>query len=232
VSSLAYNPVVEPSSASRWLGTGLNWYEKEQYWPVELTESGPASWQHAPVGRLVPASHAVPSPGTTVSHITTTDSSIAFDVSRIGTPVVVKIPYFPNWQATGATGPYEAMPNVMVVVPTSHHVTLVYGTTKVDWIGKGASLVGLVGLGALVMRSPVDVGPDPAGPVAPAAPAEPGSSTPPLWDPLFDADLDPDLGEGDGAGDRDEAGEAGSPSAPAAGAAGIDVGPDRNGSSP
>jgi len=164
VSALAYYPVVEPSSAHTFMETNLRWYESESYWPVELTRSGPASWQHAPAGRLVPASNAVPADGTTVSDIRQTDSSISFDVTQLGSPVAVKIPYFPNWQATGATGPYEASPNVMVVVPTSHHVALAYGTTGVDWAGKAASLLGLVALGVLIMRPAVEVGPDPTAP--------------------------------------------------------------------
>jgi hypothetical protein len=181
VTPLSYEPEVEPSSASQWLSTGLNWYESERYWPVQLTQSGPASWPRATPGRLVPSAHAVPAPTTTVSHVTTTDSSISFDVSRLGTPVAVKIPYFPNWQASGATGPYEAMPNIMVVVPTSHRVTLAYGTTTVDWIGKGASLAGLVGLGGLAMMAPVAVGPDPAaapGPMTPTDPTWPAEPAP------------------------------------------------------
>ncbi|MGD0593862.1 MAG: hypothetical protein ABSB54_09330 [Acidimicrobiales bacterium] len=197
VSALSYEPVVESSSASAWLSTGLNWYEEEQYWPVELTQSGPASWPHAAPGKLVPPADTVPSKKTRVSHVTMTDSSISFDVSRIGTPVVVKIPYFPNWQATGANGPYEAMPNVMVVVPTSHHVTLAYGTTTVDWIGKAASLVGLAGLVALIVRPPTEVGTDPAAadpaPLpyrAPASPAQDPNYVPPVpyWDPYSEDD--------------------------------------------
>jgi hypothetical protein len=182
VSALSYYPEVEPSSASSWLATGLKWYEAEQYWPVQLTESGPASWPRATPGRLVPTTDAIPSKTTKISDVVMGDSSISFNVSRIGTPVVVKIPYFPNWQATGATGPYEAMPNVMVVVPTSHHVTLAYGTTTVDWIGKGASVAGLAGLGALVLRPTPDVGVDPAadgsGPLPYPVPSpNPGQST-------------------------------------------------------
>ncbi len=160
VSSLSYLPVVEPSRASTWLRTGLKWYEEEQYWPVELTQSGPPSWPHAAPGRLVPLLDGVPVKPTTVSDVHMTDSSISFDVSRLGTPVIVKIPYFPNWQATGASGPYEAMPNVMVVVPSAHHVTLSYGTTSIDWAGKAASVLGLAGLGALLLRPAPGVGPD------------------------------------------------------------------------
>ncbi|HXY45850.1 MAG TPA: hypothetical protein VEH29_16810, partial [Acidimicrobiales bacterium] len=195
VSALSYEPVVEPSSAGAWLSTGLKWYEEEQYWPVELTQSGPASWPHAAPGQLVQKADAVPSKRTRISHVTMTDSSISFDVSRVGTPVVIKIPYFPNWQATGAQGPYEAMPNVMVVVPTSHHVTLAYGTTTVDWIGKGASLAGLAGLATLVFRPPADVGPDVAAPEptplpsrTPSSPDQEPSFVPPVpaWDPFDD----------------------------------------------
>jgi hypothetical protein len=198
VSPLAYYPVVEDSSAASWLATNLSWYEKEQYWPVELARGGPAAWPHTEAGRLVSPSDAVPTKGTTVSHVTQGYSSISFDVTTLGSPVVVKIPYFPNWQASGANGPYEASPNVMVVVPTSHHVTLSYGTTSVDWVGKAASVAGLAGLGTLFFRSPVDVGPDPAvaapDPEPPAtdpvAADGPAAVLDPLWDTKDEADDD------------------------------------------
>jgi hypothetical protein len=38
----------------------------------------------------------------------------------------------------------------MVVVPTSRHVTLTFGTTTVEWVGRLGSLLGFVGLGLLV----------------------------------------------------------------------------------
>ena len=47
----------------------------------------------------------------------------------------MKISYFPNWHVSGATGPYRVSPNLMVVVPTSHHVTLTYGNTSWGWWG-------------------------------------------------------------------------------------------------
>jgi hypothetical protein len=37
----------------------------------------------------------------------------------------------------------------MVVVPDAHHVTLHYGTTAVDWLGRAGSLLGLGGVLAL-----------------------------------------------------------------------------------
>jgi hypothetical protein len=102
-----------------------------------------------------------------VANVRTTNSTISFDVGRLGAPVLVKIPYFPNWHAAGALGPYEVSPNLMAVVPTAHQVTLTYGTTTADQVGKLASLGGAVGLGALVtLRTPAmkqrDAAPEPA----------------------------------------------------------------------
>jgi len=75
---------------------------------------------------------------------------VSFHVSKIGTPVLVKVSYFPNWQATGATGPYRVTPNLMVVVPTAHNVVLRYGTSPAQRVGEVLSLIGLIGLLAVV----------------------------------------------------------------------------------
>ena len=63
--------------------------------------------------------------------------------------MLVKVSYFPNWQASGAEGPWRVTPNLMVVVPTSHDVTLTYGRSASDDLGLFATLVGLVALVAL-----------------------------------------------------------------------------------
>ena len=78
--------------------------------------------------------------------MTQTDSSLSFHVSRVGTPVLVKVSYFPNWHASGADGPWRVTPNLMVVVPTSHDVTLSYGASTADYLGLVATLIGLVAL--------------------------------------------------------------------------------------
>ena len=38
----------------------------------------------------------------------------------------------------------------MVVVPTSRHVKLVYGTTTAEWVGRAGTVLGFAGLGFLV----------------------------------------------------------------------------------
>jgi hypothetical protein len=159
VTPLNHLPEVESGgTAKQWLDTNLTWWESESYWPVELALSGPPNWPRARLGTLIPPSRAIPVRPTTVTHERTTNSTVSFDVGRLGAPVLVKVPYFPNWHAQGALGPYEVSPNLMVVVPTTHHVTLSYGTTGADQLGKVASLVGVLGLGALITMRPPDMG--------------------------------------------------------------------------
>jgi hypothetical protein len=143
VTALSYEPVVENMSAANWLNLGITWYQNESDWDVPLALGGPPSWPHLSAGTLESPKQAIPVKPTTVSDVVMNDESISFNVSTLGTPVVVKVPYFPNWKASGAEGPWEATPNLMVVVPTSHHVTLTYGTSTADWAGYAASGLGL-----------------------------------------------------------------------------------------
>ena len=181
VTPLDHLPVVESGgSAQRWLDTNLAWWEEESYWPVELAQSGPANWPRAPIGTLVPPSQGVPVRPTTVTDARMTNSTVSFKVGRLGAPVLVKVPYFPNWHATGALGPYEVSPNLMAVVPTAHHVTLTYGTTGADQLGKLASLGGVVGLGVLMTLRPPVMGQPGGAPETPSLPArdEPAGDLP------------------------------------------------------
>ncbi|HVA07305.1 MAG TPA: hypothetical protein VNG12_11250, partial [Acidimicrobiales bacterium] len=150
---LANDPVVlsgvKPGPAS-WLGDStkegpaLSWYGDPSKWNVELAQDGPSDWPRTSVDSIKPTVKHV---GTTqVSVVTQTNSSISFHVSRVGTPVLVKVSYFPNWHASGADGPWRVTPNLMVVVPTSHDVTLIYGSSGADDLGLFATSIGLIGL--------------------------------------------------------------------------------------
>jgi hypothetical protein len=147
VTPLANDPVVLSGvtpAPSSWLAPSLAWYDDPTRWDVELAQSGPASWPRSSVSDSKPTVKHV---GTTsVSNVTQTDSSVSFHVSKVGTPVLVKVSYFPNWHATGADGPYRVTPNLMVVVPTSHDVTLNYGGSSSDTLGLLATLLGLLAL--------------------------------------------------------------------------------------
>jgi uncharacterized membrane protein len=104
-----------------------------------------------PIGDPSPPQHHVAT--THVTKVRETDNTVSFHVSKIGTPVLVKVSYFPNWQASGATGPYRVTPNLMVVVPTAHNVVLHYGASPADRVGEVLSALGLIGL-LLVLAGP------------------------------------------------------------------------------
>jgi hypothetical protein len=125
-------------------GVSLQWYDNPSRWNIELAQSGPLSWPRTPVNDVHETAKHVPT--TDVSAIRQTDTSISFHVSRTGTPVLVKVSYFPNWHASGADGPWRVTPNLMVVLPTSHDVTLTYGRSAANNLGQFLTLVGLIAL--------------------------------------------------------------------------------------
>ena len=135
----------------RFGGPAIRWYNDPEQWDVPLASSGPDDWQRVRVGEHP---EARPVPSVEVSNIETGDNKISFDVDQVGSPVLVKASYFPNWKASGAEGPYRVAPNLMVVVPTDNHVELTYGRTNVEWLSYALTLLGLAGL-VLLIRRPV-----------------------------------------------------------------------------
>ncbi|MGH9079267.1 MAG: hypothetical protein ACRDYE_04150, partial [Acidimicrobiales bacterium] len=145
VQPLADQPVVWAGIApgqTSWLAPAVSWYDNPSRWSVVPTAGGPPAWARVPVGDKRPT--AVPVTPTTVSHVAQTDRSVSFHVDRLGTPVEVRVSYFPNWRATGAQGPWRAAPNTMIVVPTSHQVTLDYVSSTSDKAGELISIIALL----------------------------------------------------------------------------------------
>ena len=138
-----------------WLEPSVDWYVNPESWKVPLASGGPSSWPRVEVGKKPEVDETRKAK---VTNIKSDTDSISFDVDRPGTPVVVKASYFPNWKASGAQGPWRITPSMMVVVPTSNHVELSYGSTGVDWF---ARLVTLIGIAALIMflRKPLTIDP-------------------------------------------------------------------------
>ena len=142
--------VEEPHDESgRFGGPAVSWFTDPQQWDVPLASSGPDEWQRVEVGETPETQPLDP---VEVSNIDVGDESISFDVDEVGVPVVVKVSYFPNWQVSGADGPYRVAPNFMVVVPTDTHVELTYGRTPVEYASYTATLLGIVGLILLARR--------------------------------------------------------------------------------
>jgi len=148
--------VVNGASAGgkTWLNDTVPWYMDNSDFDVPLAADGPADWQ-----RIDPGQTPVTRPvgATEVSNITSGTDTMSFDVTEVGVPVLVKASYFPNWQVSGAKGPYRVSPNLMVVIPTSTHVSMHYGYTSVDYLSWVLTLLGLIGFVWLWRSKPVTV---------------------------------------------------------------------------
>jgi len=198
VTPLAFKPNVVTGTklgAKEWLGMSVDWFNDPSRRDIPLAASGPKDWPRvkaSPVKGVsksgkatvvgsdvsVARPKAEPAPPTQVRNIHQGDDSLSFDVDRTGSPVLVKVSYFPNWKASGAKGPWRVTPNLMVVIPTSKHVSLHYGYTPVDVGGWLLTFVG-IGLAVVVRRHPVvidDDRPDPDPEAAGPTPPEPDAT--------------------------------------------------------
>src|SRR5205823_11569897 len=107
-----------------WLELGTSYFQHEGAWPGVPAASGPPDWQRVSLSHsgkttdrvlatVAPTTsvQATPLPPVTVTDVKTGDNSISFNVDKVGVPVLVKASYFPNWNASGAKGPYRVAPN-------------------------------------------------------------------------------------------------------------------------
>ena len=148
----------------RWLEIGTSWLQNPNDWPAVPAASGPSEWQRIDVaidmnrriGEPDESSRRVdvvlptqPIDVVNVEPIVVSDveqgrSSVSFSVDKIGTPVLVRTSYFPNWNVSGAEGPYRVAPNMLVVIPTQTDVKLSFGWSLLDVFAYVLSIVGIV----------------------------------------------------------------------------------------
>jgi hypothetical protein len=166
-----------------WECMATGWWNDPKALDRPLAAGGPDSWKRVPASKAESAPKQ-PLPKVKVTNIHQTDDSVSFDVSRTGVPVVIRTSYYPNWEASGAEGPWRLTPNFMVVVPTSKTVTLNYARSGPEIVGIALSVFGVVGLGGLIFwrpkdpeDEPVDRGPDDPPGAGPAPPADDWSET-------------------------------------------------------
>jgi hypothetical protein len=177
----------EDPELGAWECMAAGWWNDPAALDRPIAAGGPSSWARvsdanassAPRRRLPPVR---------VTRVRSTDDAVSFHVSRTGVPVMVRTSYFPNWEVSGAKGPWRATPNFMVVVPTSHTVTLRYTRSGAEKAGIALSLVGLVGLVGLVFWRPGD--PD-------ARRADPGPDETPGAGPTGAGEAAEEPGEGE-----------------------------------
>jgi hypothetical protein len=141
------------ADSKKWLTAAQAWYLNANVSDVMYAATGPASWKRVASSSSDPPRTALPP--VLVDNIKSSDNSLSFNVDTVGVPVLVRMSYFPSWQASGAKGPYRVAPNLMVVIPTAHHVTMHYGYTPADYLGFLFGVLGLAGVVWMFRAQPV-----------------------------------------------------------------------------
>ena len=160
VTPLTTQPVVvgRGDDREKWLELGTSYFQNNNDWAAMPAADGPPEWQRVDavvdttrsqanrVDVVVPKEPITPValPKVTVSNVVMGNESVDFDVDQIGVPVLVKVSYFPNWEVSGGKGPYRIAPNLMVVIPTSKHVSMNFGRSTIDYVAYLLSLIGVV----------------------------------------------------------------------------------------
>ncbi|MFH1126423.1 MAG: 6-pyruvoyl-tetrahydropterin synthase-related protein [Candidatus Altiarchaeota archaeon] len=72
------------------------------------------------------------------------EEELTANVSCINQPLLVKIPYFPNWQTSDAEKIYMSSPSLMLIFPEGNQVRVYYGTLLVDSVGWLSTVAGLL----------------------------------------------------------------------------------------
>ncbi len=130
----------------------LDWYEDVDNLDRWVVADGPPEWPRIESIEERPDIPLETTPDA-VSEVVVEDHRISFTTTAVGEPHLIKVSYFPNWEAQGADGPWRAAPSLMVVVPTSEQVVIEFNDTWAENGGKIATVVGVVLLvGALVWR--------------------------------------------------------------------------------
>ncbi|MFT3853036.1 MAG: 6-pyruvoyl-tetrahydropterin synthase-related protein [Ilumatobacteraceae bacterium] len=190
----------------RHLELGTSWFQHRDEWAAMPADGGPADWQRIDVvpdatrndGKttgqaghkvdiVVPKQQIEPVdlPQVTVSNVHLGDQDVSFDVDKVGVPVLVKVSYFPNWEVSGAEGPWRIGPNMMVVVPTENHVRLHFERSTLDDVSYLLTLIGIVLLvffrihGDVRHRGESPFDPQPVLATAEVAPATAAAEPPP-----------------------------------------------------
>lgn len=150
----------------------LEWYDDLDLIDQWVVAEGPEAWPRIDGLDDLEARPLTDVPADAVSDVVVEDHRISFTTSAVGVPHLVKVSYFPNWEAEGARGPYHATPSLMVVVPEQERVVLEFRNQAPELVGAGLSIAAGVGLVVwLVSRRRRGSGGSPTARAASAAPA-------------------------------------------------------------
>lgn len=127
----------------------VQWHDQVETLDHWLVEDGPAEWPRVVDGLSGLADTPAINASGAVSNVVLEDHRISFETTAIGVPHLIKVSYFPNWQADGAEGPYRAAPAFMVVIPTEESVELKFTRAWYENAGMLLTASGLIAVGGL-----------------------------------------------------------------------------------
>lgn len=78
---------------------------------------------------------------TEVRVVSLSRNELVFETAAIGQPHLIKFAYHPRWQLVSKGSLSIAAPGFMLVVPQERVIRLVYGHTRVGWLGMAATLL-------------------------------------------------------------------------------------------
>ncbi len=123
----------------------IDWYDDIDNLDRWIVAEGPDYWPaFDEIGGPYDAGVALTTTDAVVTDVVIEDHRVSFTTNAVGVPHLVKTSYFPNWEATGADGPYRAAPSLMVVVPTQEQVSLEFGRTWAENLGTTLTILALI----------------------------------------------------------------------------------------
>lgn len=130
----------------------LEWYDDLSNLDQWITADGPDDWPRVESVSALPDTELDGVPPGAVDDVVIEDHRISFTTEAVGVPHLVKVSYFPAWQAEGAEGPFRAAPSLMMVVPAEENVVIEFANGIPEWIGWVLTVGGIVGV-AVVLRT-------------------------------------------------------------------------------
>ena len=88
-----------------------------------------------------------------VREVSLSRNELVFETAAIGQPHLIKFAYHPRWQLASQGSLSIAGPGFMLVVPQERVIRLVYGHTRVGWLGMAATLLALLLAAGLAWRA-------------------------------------------------------------------------------
>jgi len=155
VEPLAAQPIVDTALDAKdtWADASMHWFIATDPSLRRFSPAGPSAWQRASWqdAALPVPDGAAGDASVRVTDVAMGDDSVRFRVDRVGTPVLVRVSWYPTWQAQGADGPWRVAPNWMVVVPTSNDVVLQVEAGAMETFASVVTVLGLLLAGALAV---------------------------------------------------------------------------------